>query len=124
MKMYDLTIRWIVMMIAKLFVWIIQFDRHAATLPMFFTYEFPDGSTLRFTHKSAQHPLTPEQKEFIDEHLAEGRVFHRYGLPIKARDEFEFVLRCDPNNVAALLELAGLYREIAQFEAAKPGLRK
>ena len=41
-------------------------------------------------------PLTDEDREFIDEHLAEGKVFRKYGLVDKAADQFEADRRALP----------------------------
>ena len=68
-------------------------------------------------------PLTPEDQEFIGEHLAEGKVFRKYGLGDKARDQFEAVLSRYPDNVEALRELADLHRERGENEAAAQRLR-
>jgi pilus assembly protein FimV len=68
-------------------------------------------------------PLTPEDQEFISEHLAEGKVFRKYGLGDKARDQFEAILSRYPDNVEALRELADLHRERGENEAAAQRLR-
>lgn len=57
--------------------------------------------------------LSPEDQEFIAEHLAEARVFRKYGLHDKARDQFEAVLARFPYNVEALGELAEAFKEKA-----------
>ncbi|MFI5182826.1 MAG: tetratricopeptide repeat protein [Vicinamibacteria bacterium] len=56
-------------------------------------------------------PLSDEDKEFIDEHLAEGRVFRKYGLVDKAADQFEAVVARFPDNVAARIELRDVFKE-------------
>ena len=56
-------------------------------------------------------PLSEEEKEFIDEHLAEGKVFRKYGLVDKAADQFEAVVARFPDNVDARQELREVYRE-------------
>jgi predicted RNA-binding Zn-ribbon protein involved in translation (DUF1610 family) len=56
-----------------------------------------------------RHPL--DDQEFISEHLAEGRVFLKYGLGDKAKDQFEAVLARFPENVEAARELKEIYRE-------------
>jgi tetratricopeptide (TPR) repeat protein len=68
-------------------------------------------------------PLSPDDQEFIGEHLAEGRVFRKYGLGEKARDQFEAVLGRFPDNLEALQELAELHREKGETEAAAGRLR-
>jgi len=59
-------------------------------------------------------PLSEEEKEFIDEHLAEGKVFRKYGLIDKAADQFEAVVARFPDNVDARQELREVYREKGQ----------
>jgi hypothetical protein len=55
--------------------------------------------------------LTDEDKEFIDEHLAEGKVFRKYGLVDKAADQFEAVIARFPDHVEARQELRDVYRD-------------
>ena len=68
-------------------------------------------------------PLSAEDQEFIGEHLAEGRVFRKYGLGDKARDQFEAVLSRFPDNTDALSELADLLAEKGESAAAAQRLR-
>ena len=68
-------------------------------------------------------PLSADDQEFIGEHLAEGRVFRKYGLGDKARDQFEAVLGRFPDNLEALQELVDLHREKGENEAAAQRLR-
>ncbi|HEY7923777.1 MAG TPA: tetratricopeptide repeat protein [Vicinamibacteria bacterium] len=68
-------------------------------------------------------PLSTDDQEFISEHLAEGRVFRKYGLGDKAKDQFEAVLSRFPDNVEALQELADLYKEKGDTAAAAQRLR-
>ena len=68
-------------------------------------------------------PLSAEDQEFIGEHLAEGRVFRKYGLGDKARDQFEAVLGRFPDNLDALQELVDLHKEKGETEAAARRLR-
>jgi tetratricopeptide (TPR) repeat protein len=63
-------------------------------------------------------PLSEEEKEFIDEHLAEGKVFRKYGLVDKAADQFEAVVARFPDNVEARHELREVYREKGQAPRA------
>ena len=56
-------------------------------------------------------PLGAEDQEFIDEHLAEGRVFRKYGLADKARDQFEAVVSRFPDHLEARQELRDLFRD-------------
>jgi tetratricopeptide (TPR) repeat protein len=59
----------------------------------------------------ASGPLSDEDKEFIEEHLGEGRVFRKYGLIDKAADQFEAVVARFPDNVDARKELLDVYKE-------------
>ena len=68
-------------------------------------------------------PLSSDDQEFISEHLAEGRVFRKYGLGDKARDQFEAVLGRFPDNLEALQELVDLHREKGENEAAAQRMR-
>ncbi len=63
-------------------------------------------------------PLSADDEEFIKEHLAEGRVFRKYGLGDKAKDQFEAVLGRFPDNLEALQELVDLHREKGEPEPA------
>jgi tetratricopeptide (TPR) repeat protein len=68
-------------------------------------------------------PLSSDDQEFISEHLAEGRVFRKYGLGDKARDQFEAVLGRFPDNVEALQELCDIFKEKGDNAAAGQKLR-
>jgi len=68
-------------------------------------------------------PPSPDDQEFIGEHLAEGRVFRKYGLGDKARDQFEAVLARFPDNLEALQELVDLHREKDEKDAVAGRLR-
>jgi tetratricopeptide (TPR) repeat protein len=68
-------------------------------------------------------PLSADDQEFIGEHLAEGRVFRKYGLADKARDQFEAVLGRFPDNLEALQELVDLHREKGEDASASQRLR-
>ena len=59
----------------------------------------------------ASGPLSEEDKEFIEEHLGEGRVFRKYGLIDKAADQFEAVIARFPDNVDARKELLDVFKE-------------
>ena len=63
-------------------------------------------------------PLGEEDTEFIEEHLAEGRVFCKYGLVDKALDQFEAIVARFPDNSDARKELLDLYREKGQATKA------
>jgi pilus assembly protein FimV len=58
-------------------------------------------------------PLSDQDREFIDEHLAEGKVFRKYGLIDKAADQFEAVVARFPDNVESRQELREVYAEKA-----------
>ena len=66
-------------------------------------------------------PLSPDDHEFISEHLAEGRVFRKYGLGDKARDQFEAVIGRFPDNLEALSELADIAKEKGTTRAPRSG---
>ncbi|HXY38063.1 MAG TPA: tetratricopeptide repeat protein, partial [Vicinamibacteria bacterium] len=68
-------------------------------------------------------PLSSDDQEFVSEHLAEGRVFRKYGLTEKARDQFEAVLSRFPDNTEALQELVELHRDKGEMETAAQRLR-
>ncbi|MBI3932875.1 MAG: tetratricopeptide repeat protein [Acidobacteria bacterium] len=59
-------------------------------------------------------PLSEEDREFIEEHLAEGRVFRKYGLVDKAADQFESILARFPDHADARQELRDVYKEKGQ----------
>ena len=63
-------------------------------------------------------PLSREDQEFISEHLAEGRVFRKYGLSDKAREQLEAILDRFPDELDALRELCDLHREKGDVESA------
>lgn len=58
-----------------------------------------------------REPLTGADQEFVEEHIAEGRVYLRYALVDKARSQFESVLKRFPENPDALRELPDLHEE-------------
>jgi tetratricopeptide (TPR) repeat protein len=68
-------------------------------------------------------PLSADDQEFISEHLGEGRVFRKYGLGDKARDQLEAVLARFPDNLEALQELVELHKEKDESAAAAQRLR-
>ena len=68
-------------------------------------------------------PLSADDEEFIKEHIAEGRVFRKYGLGDKAKDQFEAVLGRFPDDLEALQELVDLHREKGEQELAAARLR-
>src|SRR5262249_25488921 len=56
-------------------------------------------------------PLSDQDREFVEEHLAEGRVFRKYGLLDKAVDQFEAIAARFPDHIEARRELKELYKE-------------
>jgi len=68
-------------------------------------------------------PLSPEDQEFVDEHLSEGRVFRKYGLIDTARDQFEAALNRFPDNLDARRELIDLHREREELDKVATHLR-
>ena len=68
-------------------------------------------------------PLSPEEQEFIDEHLSEGRVFRKYGLADKAREQFESTLGRFPDNIDARRELVDLHKDRNEPDKAAEQLR-
>lgn len=56
-------------------------------------------------------PLSEDDKEFVNEHLAEGRVFRKYGLVDKARDQFDAIIARFADNAEARQELRDVYKE-------------
>ena len=83
----------------------------------------PPPAAPRVAAVELSGPLTPDDQEFISEHLAEGRVFRKYGLGDKAKDQFEAVLGRFPDNIEALTELADIYKEKGDNPAAAQKLR-
>jgi pilus assembly protein FimV len=72
----------------------------------------PAAETRRAIELSG--PSTAEDREFIEEHLAEGRVFRKYGLVDKAADQFEAVVARFPDNIEARQELREVHKEKGQ----------
>lgn len=68
-------------------------------------------------------PLSEDDREFIDEHLAEGKVFRKYGLVDKAVEQFEAIVARFPDHVEARLELRDIFREKGQPERVAAHLR-
>jgi pilus assembly protein FimV len=61
-------------------------------------------------------PLGGDDAEFISEHLAEGRVFRKYGLADKARDQFDAIIARFPDHMEARQELRDVYKEKGEKE--------
>ena len=80
------------------------------------------GGTATAVIERSRTP-SAEEREFIEEHLAEGRVYNRYGFVDKARAQFETVLERFPDNPEALGELHELRGEKRDDEAAVQRLR-
>jgi tetratricopeptide (TPR) repeat protein len=66
----------------------------------------------------ASGPLSDEDQEFIEEHLAEGKVFRKYGLIDKAADQFEAVIARFPDHLETRQELLDVYKEKGQLTRA------
>jgi tetratricopeptide (TPR) repeat protein len=77
----------------------------------------PAGRSARPTIELSG-PLSNEDREFVDEHLAEGRVFRKYGLVDKAADQFDAVISRFPDNVEARQELRDIFKEKGQVDRA------
>ena len=78
----------------------------------------PPAAPARARSSRPPGPLSDEDQEFIDEHLAEGKVFRKYGLIDKAADQFEAVVARFPDNVEARQELREVYKEKGQTAKA------
>jgi tetratricopeptide (TPR) repeat protein len=63
-------------------------------------------------------PLGEQEREFVDEHLAEGKVFRKYGLVDKAAEQFEAIVARFPDHAEARQELRDLYEEKNQSAKA------
>src|SRR5262249_9676695 len=63
-------------------------------------------------------PPSEDDKEFIDEHLAEGRVFRKYGLVDKSADQFEAIVGRFPDHLEARQELLDIYKEKGENDKA------
>jgi hypothetical protein len=68
-------------------------------------------------------PLSPDDQEFVSEHIAEGRAFRKYGALDKAQDQFEAVLGRFPDNIEAARELVEVLKEKGDSAAAERVLR-
>jgi tetratricopeptide (TPR) repeat protein len=78
----------------------------------------PPAPATRRAEPEPAGPLSDDDREFIEEHVAEGRVFRKYGLLDKAADQFEAVVARFPENLEARQELRDLYKEKGQPERA------
>ena len=68
-------------------------------------------------------PLAPEEQEFVDEHLSEGRVFRKYGLVDKAREQFDAILSRFADNVEARREVGEIHKERGELDKQAAQLR-
>ena len=68
-------------------------------------------------------PFSDDDREFIDEHLAEGKVFRKYGLVDKAVEQFEAIVARFPDHAEARLELRDVFREKGQLDRVALHLR-
>ena len=71
----------------------------------------PSGASRSRPAIETSGPLSEDDREFVDEHLAEGRVFRKYGLVDKAADQFHAVVARFPDNLEARQELREIYKE-------------
>jgi pilus assembly protein FimV len=62
--------------------------------------------------------LSDDDKEFIEEHLGEGKVFRKYGLVDKAAEQFDSIVARFPDNVEARQELRDIFKEKGQAARA------
>lgn len=76
--------------------------------------EFATGGILR----TGAVASAPADKEFVEEHLAEARVFRKYGLTDKSEEQVEIVLARFPYLFDARLERKELYKETQRASEA------
>ncbi len=91
-----------------------DFDLGASSESLSFSEDAPAVDQRRGSPPAAVEasgPLSEEDKEFIDEHLAEGKVFRKYGLIDKAADQFEAVVARFPDHLETRTELLDVYKE-------------
>ncbi len=55
--------------------------------------------------------LSEHDREFVDEHLAEGKVFRKYGLVDKAAEQFEAIVARFADHAEARQELRDIYKD-------------
>ncbi|MBP6702376.1 MAG: tetratricopeptide repeat protein [Vicinamibacteria bacterium] len=77
--------------------------------------EFDTGAIVRPKGISA---TSNTDREFIEEHLAESRVFRKYGLLDKAEEQVDLVLVRYPNIFDGRFEKKEILKETERFEAA------
>jgi pilus assembly protein FimV len=77
--------------------------------------EFDTGAIVRPKGISAD---SKTDREFIEEHLAESRVFRKYGLLDKAEEQVDLVLVRYPNIFDGRFEKKEIFKETERFEDA------
>ncbi|HQZ17024.1 MAG TPA: tetratricopeptide repeat protein [Vicinamibacteria bacterium] len=77
--------------------------------------EFDTGAIVRPQGKSAD---SNTDREFIEEHLAESRVFRKYGLLDKAEEQVDLVLNRYPNIFDGRFEKKEIFKETERMEEA------
>ncbi len=77
--------------------------------------EFDTGAVVRPKGMSAD---SNTDREFIEEHLAESRVFRKYGLLDKAEEQVDLVLVRFPNIFDARFEKKEIFKETERIEEA------
>ncbi len=77
--------------------------------------EFDTGAIVRPQGKSAD---SNTDREFIEEHLAESRVFRKYGLLDKAEEQVDLVLNRYPNIFDGRFEKKEIFKETERIEEA------
>ena len=77
--------------------------------------EFDTGAIVRPQGKSAD---SNADREFIEEHLAESRVFRKYGLLDKAEEQVDLVLVRFPNIFDGRFEKKEIFKETERLEEA------
>lgn len=77
--------------------------------------EFDTGAIVRPQGRSAD---SNTDREFIEEHLAESRVFRKYGLLDKAEEQVDLVLNRYPNIFDGRFEKKEIFKETERMEEA------
>jgi tetratricopeptide (TPR) repeat protein len=62
--------------------------------------------------------VAAEDQEFLDEYLAEGKVFRKYGLVDKAQEKFEAIIAKFPDHLETRRELGEVYKERGETQRA------
>lgn len=80
---------------------------------------FDTGAVVRPEGLRAESPAdSPSDREFIEEHLAESRVFRKYGLLDKAEEQVDLVLARYPNIFDGRFEKKEIFKETDRVEEA------